>query len=336
MDIPIIIREILAKREGLVIPGLGSLIARYQPAEIDTQKKVIQPPKKEVRFNPNITNDNDQILAKYIASRENITLNLAQTLIQNFVQNTRNKLAQKGSFTLEGIGTLKKEENGNIELVPEGGLLLNLGFEEMQAEPFEPEKPPRVKKESGHSPPPPPPPLKYRRKSIIWIAVSLFLLVIIAGGYYTGFFDYLNYKIENMEIFQKISETGPGEENMEEPPARIEDTIKDTSSVSREIKQTVNQMTDKKRALMYKEPEEETKTYHIIAGSFQVRSNAREYTNQLTEKGFTPKILEHNSLFRISVKSFADKEDALVELYRMRDSGKLKSIWLLGVQEKDR
>ena len=161
------------------------------------------------------------------------------------------------------------------------------------------------------------------------------MLIIAGGGYYIGFFDYLAYKIKNQEILKQIYNSGKKEQTKKNPPTLANDTALDTASVSPEIKQTINRMTDKKRALMYREPED-SKTYHIIAGSFQIRNNALQYKDQLMQKGYQAKILENDSLFRISVKSYDKKEDALVELYQMRDSGELKSIWLLALQEKDR
>lgn len=332
MDLHSIIQDILTRREGVVIPGLGSLVSRYRSAKIDSGKKVIHPPKKEIQFNPNVTTDSDQILANYLASIENITLSKAQSLIQNFVQNIRNGLAESGTFTLKGIGTLKKKES-RIELVPEEDPASNLGFEEITIEPFEVEKPQETQKKVTYAPPPPA--RRSRIKTIAWITASTLLLIIIAGGYYIGFFDYLAYKIENQEIFARFFQSETQEKTQEEPAELTEDSTVDTSSVPREIEQAVNRMTSKKRALMYKEPED-NKTYHIIAGSFRVKSNAREYQNQLTNRGYSAEILEKDSLFRVSVKSFDKKEDALVRLYRMRDSGKLKSIWLHAVPKTDR
>jgi cell division protein FtsN len=169
----------------------------------------------------------------------------------------------------------------------------------------------------------------------LWILTGILLVIIAGGGYYTGFFDYLAYKIRNQEILKQIYIPKEHEQSNKQTTTLADDTTMDTTSVSPEIRRAINRMTDKKRALMYKEPED-SKTYHIIAGSFQVRSNAIDYRDQLIKKGFKAKVLENESLFRISVKSFDEKEDALVELYQMRDSGKLKSIWLLAVQEKDR
>ena len=208
-----------------------------------------------------------------------------------------------------------------------------MGFEEIAAEPFELEKIQEPGKKINYTPPPPPP-RRSRKKAIPWITASLLLLIIIGGGYYTGFFNYLAYKIENQEIFQKISDAESPDNAGDEPEA-MADTALDTVSVPKEIRQAISRMTNKKRALMYKEPED-NKIYHIIAGSFRVRNNAVEYQNNLTNQGYKAQILENDSLFRISVKSFDKKEDALVELYQMRDTGKLKSIWLLAVQEKDR
>ena len=337
MDINAIIKDILTRREGVVVPGLGSFTTRYQSAMINFKRNIIHPPRKEIHFNPRITSDSDQLLAGYIASRENISISSAQSQIKEFVQTIKNQIASKGTYQLPGIGTLRKGEQGSIELTPEADPISNLGFEEITAEPFELEKPKETAERKPYTvpPPPPPPPRRSAKKTILWILAGILLLIVAGGGYYTGFFDYLAYKIRNQEILKQIYNPEEQDEPVEQTKTLADDTTLDTASVSPEIRRAINRMTDKKRALMYKEPED-SKTYHIIAGSFQIRNNALEYRDQLIKKGFKTKILENDSLFRISVKSFDKKEDALVELYRMRDGGELKSIWLLAVQEKDR
>ena len=94
-------------------------------------------------------------------------------------------------------------------------------------------------------------------------------------------------------------------------------------------------MTDKKQALMYKE-NKDTSTYYLVAGSFKKYKKAQEFVGQLKEKGYSPAILEKDGLFRVTIQTFDKKEDALAKLYQMRDTGRLKSIWLLSVREKDR
>ncbi len=339
LDINAIIKEILIQRDGVVIPGLGSFVSKYQSARINFKNNVIHPPSKEIHFNPRITTDSDQVLAGYIASREDTTISTAQSKIKGFVQTIKNQIASKGEYNLPGIGTIKKGDQGEIEFTPEEDPIYNLGFEEIKAEPFELEKLKETTERMTHSAPPPPPPpprpRKSGRKTILWISLIIIFLIIAGGGYYIGFFDYLAYKIKDQEILKQIYNPAKQEQIKGKSSTLPDDTALDTVSVSPEIRQAINRMTDKKRALMYREPED-SKTYHIIAGSFQIRKNALQYKDQLSQKGYKAKILENDSLFRISVKSYDNKEDALVELYRMRDGGALKSIWLLGVQEKDR
>ena len=113
----------------MVIPGLGSFVSKYQSARINFKNNVIHPPRKEVHFNPRITTDSDQVLARYIASRQNISISRAQSQIQEFVQTIKNQLASKKTYNFPGIGTLRKSDQGETEFTPEEDPIFNLGFE---------------------------------------------------------------------------------------------------------------------------------------------------------------------------------------------------------------
>lgn len=347
MDLNLIIKDILTRREGLVIPGLGSLVTEEQSAKINREKKVIKPPRRITLFKPEVKKDDDEVLAHHLAKSENIQLDEARSRINDFVGKINQKLDEEGKYEVKGIGTFSKTEQGTIELIPEEGIVSDLGFGEIVAEPFELETQPQQKK--AYSPPPPPPRKRPIKKILLWTVLGIFILVIAGGGYYTGFFDYLAYKIEREKPFRQLlsqkpkkRESATEQANQEttksaDPAAAIEDSSEATkdTALPEAIKKSLSKMTDKKQALMYKELKDTT-DYYIVAGSFRRNNNAEEFSRQLIERDYKPEILEMDNLFRVTVKSFDKKEDALVRLYQMRDSSDLKSIWLLSVPEKDR
>ncbi len=71
--------------------------------------------------------------------------------------------------------------------------------------------------------------------------------------------------------------------------------------------------------------------YYIIVGSFQVLDNARRFSNDLTNEGFTPILLEsEHGFFRVSVASFNDELDARSRLAQIRNQyPKYSDVWLL-------
>lgn len=71
--------------------------------------------------------------------------------------------------------------------------------------------------------------------------------------------------------------------------------------------------------------------YYIIIGSFQVLDNARRFSNDLTDEGFSPILLEsEHGFFRVSVASFNDELDARSRLAQIRSQyPKYNDVWLL-------
>jgi len=71
--------------------------------------------------------------------------------------------------------------------------------------------------------------------------------------------------------------------------------------------------------------------YYIIIGSFQVLDNARRFSNDLTNEGFSPILLEsEHGYFRVSVASFNDELDARSRLAQIRSQyPKYNDVWLL-------
>ena len=332
MDIPHIIKDLLTKREGLVVPGLGSFISESQPASIRRDKKIIQPPRKQLRLDPTVQTDSDDILAREVASKKHISKEKARDHIRKYVEGIHQALQQKGSYQVAGIGLLEKKTGGVIELKQAETPDSDLGFEAIAAEPFELESAPQPTK-TPSSPPPPKPSATKKKKSgkkTLWITVlSVFLLLVGYAGWYTGFYDYLLLQWEQRQEDKQTAEVRSSQK-----PEKGQETEKNKQPES-QIDQALDKMTDKKKALMYQE-NRDTSTYYLVAGSFKRYDNAREFREQLKHKGYTARILEKDNLFRVTVQTFNKKEDALVKLYQMRDTGRLKSIWLLTVREKDR
>lgn len=360
MDIPRIIKDILTRREGLVVPGLGSLISEFQPASIQQDQKTIQPPRKQLRIDPNIQEDADEILANELVSREKTTLEEARKKIGEYVDQIHNQLNREGRYEIEGIGVLEKKLAGAIELRQAETPESNLGFEAISAEPFELEstrepvktspktgktqatrasRPPEkgTAKTAGSTPPPPVTKRSGRRRVIWFSLLGVFLLLVGFAGWYTGFYDYLLREWEQRQKTEQVTDAKKKRDKQKEGREKAGESkaASDTSAREAALDQALDQMTDKKKALMYREPKDTT-NYHLIAGSFKKMTNAREFQGQLKKMGYSSSILDNEGLYRISVYEFDKKEDALVKLYAMRDTSELKSIWLLAVPEKDR
>ena len=340
LDILFYIKDLLLKREGLVIPDLGSFITKSQPSEIDQTGKKLIPPKKQISFNPSITRDDDHILAKTLMSQEDINFDDANEAINKLVTNIKQTLQENKKFEIPGLGSFTLDETNNIKFSEIHKEHETLGLIEIEAEPLEPSRPSTQNK--SHTPPPGPAHEKTKttqtkgNRKWYWIAAAIVLLISIGGAsFYFNFWD--NFQDNNL-----LS----GKEKEEEQKQKTQDIsveIPDTGKLAK-INKKIDQFTDKRKALMYKTQEKDTATsstvnsagkysYHLVVGSFKKRTNAEEFSKQVKEKGFQPTILDRDNLYRVVVKSFNNKSKALVSLYHLRDTGKIKSVWLLTVSE---
>ena len=75
---------------------------------------------------------------------------------------------------------------------------------------------------------------------------------------------------------------------------------------------------------------EEAKSFHLIAGAFQFKENAKNKVKQLKAKGFDSKIIGTNKwgLTQVSFNSYSTRNEATNDLYKIRKTIS-KDAWLL-------
>lgn len=70
--------------------------------------------------------------------------------------------------------------------------------------------------------------------------------------------------------------------------------------------------------------------YFIIAGSFQNLQNATELMNELRSKGFPAELIfAEGRLYRVSVKSYAESDQAIRELPRIKAESGIEGAWVM-------
>lgn len=73
----------------------------------------------------------------------------------------------------------------------------------------------------------------------------------------------------------------------------------------------------------------EEKNFFLIVGSFSIRENAEKLHEQLLKKNYQSNIISSdNGMYRVSIESFANKDEAIIMLNDMRQKSKEK-VWLL-------
>ncbi len=113
--------ELLEEQEYVTLPGIGALVATYQPAAFDEGNRGLLPPSRQLNFNPGL-NVNDGLLAGFIAHKEKITVARARILVEQFADDVAYRLHRGETIELERIGKLT-EKDGRIEFIPCSGAL---------------------------------------------------------------------------------------------------------------------------------------------------------------------------------------------------------------------
>lgn len=307
MELSRYIIDLLIESEKAEIPNLGVFISRYVPAKIYKFSNKVAPPAIEILF--------EEKEIQGIISDE----------LVNQVSEIKEKLSNNQVIELEGLGRLSNE-NGNLKFkaFPDNLIAISLfGFESVKIP--DPEASSIAGNESV--------PLAVKTKEpvplsrILGIAGILAILLLIAGGFYTGYFERV-YKSISSYITEKKEQYS---------------TDKKESSDS--ISNNIDAKTNKRNALLYTEKETQEAAqnaseissnirYYIIAGSFKTLTNAEKHKSELAKKGYNPAILTMNdTLYRITLGSFDERKKAVEEFIMLSNQDTNLRIWLFSRKE---
>jgi nucleoid DNA-binding protein/cell division septation protein DedD len=111
------IKEYLLQHEKIQINNLGMLGTVYKPAEIHPILHTFTIPGKYVVFSENSVTDTNE-LAIFISSKENISIDLANSRILEWVNNIKTTIASKKEYTLSSLGKFFINAMGKMEFIP--------------------------------------------------------------------------------------------------------------------------------------------------------------------------------------------------------------------------
>jgi hypothetical protein len=118
MTLGLYINELLYEHNCVVVPELGGFITRRVPAQINPVSNKITPPGKKLAFNQGL-NLNDGLLAKYVATREEIAYEKALDKIQSLIVELRQTLFEHRTVHLERVGTFYIDQDEVMTFHPE-------------------------------------------------------------------------------------------------------------------------------------------------------------------------------------------------------------------------
>ena len=311
------ISDLLYRYECVILPGFGAFLTQYQSAQVHETTNAFYPPKKKLSFNSQLIT-NDGLLANYIAQAEGIPHELANIKVATYAKALSNFVKTPGGHTLENIGRLSTDNEGNLQfepsyhlnyltasfglssytssqvtrevtLTPDAKVLREVYKEEVEA--IEKTTPIAITPERRNNGW-----IKYAAAAVIGVGVLSFF-----GANYVKEVEEHNYA-SRAEAREQL------EDKMQEATFVIENPLP-------VIQLAISKPLGK---------------YHIVAGAFREEENAITRVEQLRAKGYDARQIGVNryGLHQVVYGSFTESNDAINTLREIRKEDN-KTAWLL-------
>ncbi|GAB5563431.1 MAG: SPOR domain-containing protein [Winogradskyella sp.] len=307
MQLETYISDLLYRYECVTIPEFGAFISNRVSAKIHDTTHTFYPPKKILSFNEQIQN-NDGLLANYIAEIEKIPYNTAIDKISKHVKAIKSYLTEGETIKLENIGDLILNSEGNILFNPSNHInyltdsfgLSHYRSSDIKREIYKEE----ITKIETVAPIAITP---ERRSSRNWLKYAA-AAVIILGLSGFGAANYYNSTIEDHNQLAQ-----------EEANAQLDAKVQEATFV------ITNPLPAATLLL-----ERQTGNYHVVAGAFRVEANSDKKVNQLRELGYKARKIGKNryGLHEVVYSSYDNRAEAQRALFNIRREHN-QDAWLL-------
>lgn len=292
------INDLLYRYDCVIIPDFGGFVTNRKGSSLDKDSHTFYPPSKQITFNSHLK-ISDGLLANYISSSENISFEKASTAISLCVIKWQNEIQTK-PLEIGNIGVLTLNESGQIIFEPKtkvnylsesfGLTAVESSIVQRHQELVKPLIPIVSKQENKGIP-----------AFIKYAATAAILLTL-------GFVGNRIYQENEQKTILANQEKA------------LEKKIQTATFVIANPLPTIELNVAKKIA----------KPHHVVAGAFQFPENAKKKVTQLKKQGYNASILGINKwgLTEVAFNSFADRNDAINNLYRIQKTVS-KDAWLL-------
>ena len=117
------IEILLLDNDCVIVPDFGGFVAHRVASRYDQDDHMLLPPMRTLGFNPQLR-INDSLLVQSYINALDISYPEALRRVESEVNEMKQVLSEEGFFTLEDIGTLRVNSDGNIKFEPcEAGIL---------------------------------------------------------------------------------------------------------------------------------------------------------------------------------------------------------------------
>ncbi len=323
MNVTNYIAEFLLDKGYVLLPGLGSFLTTYQPAQLDEQQGVIQPPAHVFSFDP-LKNSGDNSLARFIAGRENVPVSFAENEIEEYVEGCHYVINKGKRLEIPGVGLLYRGEQDRLVYEQDPSLITEGDFYGLT------EVPAKV--------------IVKKSKKVSWVKLAMVAMIlaglVFAGFYAPWFAGYMKTKV------QQIFSGGDTAAMVSAPPAQSSVPVTDTissppvepSAAPAEVQKAPEPTTQAPEAsVAAQQPSKPAravpstgKQYYIVAGCFLSPERAGNVVKKLQSSGYNSRVFGVNDkgLTMVCYDAYPDRNQALLALQKIRKENNPQA-WLL-------
>ena len=300
------ISDLLYLHDCVIVPGLGGFVANYHSVEIRETHHLFFPPKKDIGFNRSLSH-NDGLLSDYIARKESVSYSEAVDLIKKFVDNVHLRISSGAIVDLGDLGSLRKDAMGNILFMPKEGISFlpeSTGLTSFRFMPLEHKRTAKIEFHDDYATIP-----FKSHKTRNWVAAA-----VLAACFLTFSTELRTPSVSQAGINSLFFTSSNNIEQFAVPKAELVSDEKDISTPENVIEKPAN-----------------TRSYHLIAGSFKSANPANKALNEFIADGFNDASLlnDDNGRIRISLLSFSDKAKAVDYLNEINKQPRFSTVWVL-------
>ena len=301
------ISDLLYRYECVTVPNFGAFLTHAVSAKVSETTNAFYPPKKVVSFNEQLQN-NDGLLANYIAEIEKIPYETAVKKISKRTKSLKSYLIQGETLTFENIGEMLLNQEGKILFEPIDHFnYLTGAFGLSQF--VSPSVTREVYKEDVEKlekviPIAFTPEKRKTRPYLKYAAIALIALTI-------GSFGASKYYIGQIESHNQLAQ--------EDAHEQLEQRIQQATFII-----------DNPLPAISLNVEKQSGRYHIVAGAFRVEANSDKKVGQLQRKGYNARKIGKNKygLHQVVYSSYESRSEALRALRQIRYNHN-RDAWLL-------
>ena len=308
MQLETYISDLLYRYDCVTVPAFGAFLTHRVSAKIHETTHAFYPPKKALSFNEQLQN-NDGLLANYIADVEKLPYEVAVEKIAKHVKSIKSYLIEGETIAFENIGELILNKEGKINFEP--SLHINyltdaFGLSQLtsiditrevykeEAEAIEKVIPLTITPEKRKS-----------RPYLKYAAIALIALTV--GGFAAS-----NYYVNGIENHNQLAQ--------EEANQRLDVKVQEATFI----------IDNPLPAATLSVEKQQTGNYHIVAGAFRVEANSDKKVDQLRANGYKARKIGANKygLHQVVYASYSDRIEALQALRQVKREHN-REAWLL-------